>query len=272
MRVTSMRLASPRTILLVAMSLCGASTLKAQEPYFPDAVFYPRNKDQNAIEVDMTSVHLKAMKEPSLWTLSQRDRKATVYRFLWRATGQHPICLRLTRTGRTFTLHVAGHDGPPGLTAGRMNLDKEIKLSNEQGKRLVARIEKTAFWTAPVEVKESRGIADGDGITIEGVKDGRYHIVDRAGSTAGESYKAFCRSLLELADEPATLKAWDRFRESERESPRYRPEPPETEDLGDPEPDEVCHEIDTLPLIKAMMGRRNRITTVNGIRRGSQIG
>jgi bifunctional DNA-binding transcriptional regulator/antitoxin component of YhaV-PrlF toxin-antitoxin module len=138
-----------------------------------------------------------------------------------------------TGTISIFALHVAGHDGPPGITAGRQTLDKNVKISVQQAERLVARLQKTKFWTSPVEVKESRGIADGDGIVIEGVKDGRYHVVDRAGSTTGELYKEFCRSLLELADEPDVLEVWDRFRKDERKSPRYRPEPPQTEDQGE---------------------------------------
>jgi bifunctional DNA-binding transcriptional regulator/antitoxin component of YhaV-PrlF toxin-antitoxin module len=119
------------------------------------------------------------------------------------------------------------------MRAGRQTLDKNVKISVQQGERLVARLQKTKFWTSPVEVKESRGIADGDVIVIEGVNEGKYHVVRRAGSAAGELYKEFCRSLLELADEPDVLKVWDRFRQEERESPGYRAEPPQTEDQGE---------------------------------------
>lgn len=182
----------------------------------------------------MKTVHLKAMKEPSLWKSSQKDRTTTNYRFLWLATNEHPICIRLTRTDRAFVLHVARHDGPPGITAGQLTVNKDVKLSVQQGEMLVARLQKSKFWTSPVSVKESGGIADGDVIVIEGMNEGKYHVIVRAGSTTGESYKTFCRSLLELADEPDALKAWDRFRQGERKSPRYRPEPPQTEDLGEP--------------------------------------
>jgi hypothetical protein len=75
-------------------------------------------------------------------------------------------------------------------------------------------------------------------IVIEGIEGGKYHLVDRAGSTTGESYKEFCRSLLELADESDVLKAWDRFRQGERKLPEYRPKPSQTEDQGDLKPDQ----------------------------------
>jgi hypothetical protein len=50
---------------------------------------------------------------------------------------------------------------------------------------------------------------------------------------AEEPFFLFCRSLLELADEPEVLsRVWDRFRQDERKSPGYRPEPPQTEYQG----------------------------------------
>ena len=222
---------------MVASLLADARHAQAQEPYFPELVFFPKNKDLSSFIDESKTVHLKAMEEPSLWKLSEKDRTAREYRFLWLATNEHPVCVRLTRTGGAFVLHVAGHDGSPGVTAGRPTLNKNVKLRGQQGEKLVGLLEKTAFWTAPVEVKESRGGADGDLIVIEGVKDGKYHVIERPGWSAGESYEAFCRAMLELADEPGVLKAWDRFRLGERKSPRYRAEPPQTEDLGDVEPD-----------------------------------
>ena len=233
MRLTKPTFTMQTLVVVVLMFLGDAHRAKAQEPYFPELVFLPKDKDVNSIIDDVTTVHLKAMKEPSLWKLSQKDRSSTVYRFLWLATGEHPVCIRLTRTGGTFALHVARHDGPPGTTAGQLTTNKDVKLSVQQGEKLIARLQQTKFWTSPVEVKESRGIADGDRIVIEGVEHGKYHVISRTGSTTGESYKAVCRSLLELADEPDVLKAWDRFRQGERKSPGYRPEPPQTEDQGD---------------------------------------
>jgi bifunctional DNA-binding transcriptional regulator/antitoxin component of YhaV-PrlF toxin-antitoxin module len=237
MRVTGATFTIRFLLTTMVLLLGDVDRTQAQEPYFPELVFFPKDKDLNSIVDETKSVHLKAMKEPSLWKLPQRDRTANVYRFLWLASGEHPICIRLTRTGGGFVSHIAGHDGPPGITAGRQTLNKDVKLSGQQGKRLVGLLERTTFWTSPVEVKESRGIADGDVIVIEGVKDGKYHVIVRAGSTTGETYKAFCRSMLELADEPGVLKAWDRFRQGERKTPGYRPEPPQTEDRGDSEPD-----------------------------------
>jgi hypothetical protein len=220
-------------LLIADAMLESSSSAYSQDFYFPPSIFLPRNKEVNSIIDDMNSVPLEAMKEPSLWKLSQKDQAIVSYRFLWRATGMHPTCIRLTRTGETFTLHVARHDGPPGLIAGKLTVNKDVKLSVQQGQQLVALLQNTRFWTAPVSVKESNGISDGDAILIEGVKEGKYQVIDRAGSTMGESYKAFCRSLLELANQPDELKAWDHYRKGERDSPNYIAEPPQTLDEGD---------------------------------------
>jgi bifunctional DNA-binding transcriptional regulator/antitoxin component of YhaV-PrlF toxin-antitoxin module len=119
------------------------------------------------------------------------------------------------------------------MTAGKLTTNKYVNLSVQQGEKLIARLQQTKFWTSPVEVKENLGIADGDRIVIEGVEDGKYHVISRAGSRTGESYKAFCRSLLELADEPTDLKVWDSARQGERKSPGYQSEPPQTEYQGE---------------------------------------
>ncbi len=223
----------PGLLALVASCLAASSPTGGQEPYFPESVFLPRNEAVNSIIDDGTSVHLRAMNEPSLWKLSRDEPTANVYRFLWRASGQHPVCVRLTQTGGAYALQVAGHDGPPGITAGRLTLSKDVKLSVGQGERLVGLLGRTKFWAAPVYVRENLGIADGDVIAIEGVKGGRYQVVVRAGLTTGESYKTFCRALLEAASEPDVLKVWDGFREADRKYPGYQPEPPQTAYLGD---------------------------------------
>jgi hypothetical protein len=224
--------------IMFAVALATAAPLAAyaQGPYFPESVFFPGDKDLNSIVADHLVGQLKALGEPSLWKVSRTDRRATDYRFLWLAMNEHPICVRVSQSGGTISLHAARHDGSPGLQTGRVTVDRSVKLSAAQWERLVGMLEKTRFWTAPAEVKESRGIADGDKIVIDGVKEGRYHVIDRQGSTTREAYKAFCRALLDLSGEDV-LKVWDRFRRGDRELRGYGPEPKETEGRGDPEPE-----------------------------------
>lgn len=227
-------------ICLVGCLLATPISVNAQERYFPELIFFPKNKVLDGFVSDHLTLQLKAVKEPSLWELSRANRSVISYRFFWLATGEAPICMRLNQSGQDFTMHVASHNGPPGQTVGRITLNKDVQISRNQREHILGLLRKTTFWTAPVEVKETRGIADDDVILIEGVAGGKYHVVDRTGSTTGEGYKAFCRALLELA-KPDLVKTWDRRRESERKSPDYCPEPPETEDQGEtvPAPEEL---------------------------------
>jgi hypothetical protein len=49
---------------------------QAQEPYFPDSMFIPKNKALNAIVHEHLTLQLKAMNEPSLWKLGSSGRSA----------------------------------------------------------------------------------------------------------------------------------------------------------------------------------------------------
>ncbi len=91
MRTISKTLLTP-ALVLFGMPLC---CLGADNGYFPDRVFY-QEKDRNDFDVEWYSKQLKAMNAPSLWKLSRRDRSATVYRFLWLPSFDHPVSVRIT--------------------------------------------------------------------------------------------------------------------------------------------------------------------------------
>jgi hypothetical protein len=219
-------------IVLSMIFTSSPSLVLADEPLFPPLAFLPKNRELNAIVDEHLTLQLKAIKKPSLWAISQRDHTAQALRFLWLAANEEPICVQIVKSGETISLNVAQHDGSPGFTAGKATVNKNLNLSIKEWEKLVDLVDKSAFWASPTEVKESRGIADGDGIVIEGVREGKYHVVNRAGSTTGERYKSLCRTMLELAKSDM-IKAWDRWRQRERNLPNYRPEPSQTEDLGE---------------------------------------
>jgi hypothetical protein len=218
--------------LLVALLIVSPTpTCFAQEDFFPPLISYPKSEASNDLSAQHISTHLKALGEPSLWKASQKDASARSYRFLWLATGEHPICVRVSRAGDAVSLRVSRHDGSPGIVAGKLSLERTEALNLKQWDRLDELVEKSKFWSAPASVKETRGIADGDSLTIEGIRAGTYHVIDRAGLTTGEAYKSVGRYMLGLARSDA-IAAWDRRRDRERNTPGYRVDPPETEDLG----------------------------------------
>src|SRR5581483_5044870 len=82
MRVTGATFTIRLLMATMVWFLADVNCTQAQEPYFPESVFFPKDKGLNSIIDEMISVHLEAMKEPSLWKLSQRDRTTNVCRFL----------------------------------------------------------------------------------------------------------------------------------------------------------------------------------------------
>ena len=177
--------------------------------------------------------NLITLREPSLWMRSSKDRAVVAYRLLWIASNRDPVCVRVTKTGSVFSLRLSRHDRSFNGLAGKVTVSKEVKLTEKQWKQLTDSVQATKFWTAPAEPEERRGLTDGDIILIEGVKDGKYHLIHRSGSTAGESYKRFCRLLLELSGTDF-INEWDHWRKIERDFKDYVAEPKETPDLGDP--------------------------------------
>ncbi|HXQ97339.1 MAG TPA: hypothetical protein VN774_02765, partial [Candidatus Limnocylindrales bacterium] len=77
------------TLLCLCLLSCGIHAQK----YFPDRVFHEDSTLNKALD-SWYSGQLKALKEPSLWELSQKS-KQQVYRFLWLRTFDHPVAIRV---------------------------------------------------------------------------------------------------------------------------------------------------------------------------------
>ena len=143
--------------------------------------------------------YLVAMKEPVLWRLAQKDRTATVYRFLWLPSFHDPISVRFVKS-----------DDGVVLFAVRLKLDREyqprqivasktIKLSRSHWERIARHLNKAKFWTLPTHKRRTNdsGIdCDGDHLIVEGVKDGTYHIVERSCPGKGGDFVDLCQAML----------------------------------------------------------------------------
>jgi hypothetical protein len=70
--------------------------------YFPELVF----DDDPEIDASRAKVRggtLKAMREPSHWSLSKSDPNASVYRFLWLPSFDPPTCVRVSKAGKALS-------------------------------------------------------------------------------------------------------------------------------------------------------------------------
>jgi hypothetical protein len=193
--------------VIVAFGLTPAG---ADEPFFPDLVF-DANREHNDFVVDWYSKALKAMKEPSLWKLSQKDRSATVYRFLWLPTFSRPVAVRVVRSSEGAMLHAVLLDGQGGYDPGKIIVSRSAKLGEKQWEEFLRYLAKVKLWEMPTN-DPGPGGKDGDQCILEAAVAGKYHIVDRWSPNATGEYADLCRSMLSLSGLDV-MNAWKRYRE-----------------------------------------------------------
>jgi hypothetical protein len=176
---------------------------RADEPYFPDLVFDKDRESHDATAADYGK-HLKAMGEPSLLGHSRNGREAEVYRFLLLPCFYRPISVRVTRTGPTASLRAVQLDVMGGYEPGKVVFNKTTRLIEAQWKSLRTLLERSLFWSMKTNVLWANanfgnfvGNLDSDHWIVEGVKDGKYHVVDRE-EPEGD-FEALCLYLLELS-------------------------------------------------------------------------
>ncbi|GGH02325.1 hypothetical protein [Silvibacterium dinghuense] len=163
-----------RLVLIVVLM---SSSCFAQTRMFPAGALDTRN-DLDVFRNQWYSRALQALHEPSL-SSEAKDQRVESYRFLWLRSFNHPVSVRIYRNDKKqwmLTLKIASGAGgyPPGVlideeTCGVKDVDMQAFLT---------RVNKTGFWTAPNPVNDQKG-TDGSQWIIEGVKDGKYHVVDR---------------------------------------------------------------------------------------------
>lgn len=152
--------------------LFAAAAMPAQQ-YFPPGVLTG--------EAQYSSV-LKVMHEPSLWELSQKDPDSEVYRFLYLRSSQHPIAIRIVihsgGSGRIYSRMTAGkgsHDH------GSIRRYSSSGLRKSLTKEWLSAIDTAHFWDQPVTLPGAKDSIQVDGAQwiFEGVRAGKYHVIDR---------------------------------------------------------------------------------------------
>ena len=163
----------------VALLLLLVGSLSAETQYFPRRVFCTFKSEPGECERWYVK-HLVAMKEPSLWDRS-KDSSLPVYRFLWLRTFHHPISARLElNNDRSAQLFVTVLSGSGGYEPGDIAEQHEVKVSPESVAEFERLLAKFDFWNVPTELQRADSIGcDGAQWILEGVREGRYHVVDR---------------------------------------------------------------------------------------------
>lgn len=148
----------------------------------PSSAQYFPNKSLDSREGEFKNhwytTQLQALQEPSLFLLA-KDPSAESYRFLWLRTFNHPIAVRLdARPDGTSVLTTKVASGAGGYQPGILSESASKVLSKEQTDAFRSRLSQLNFWRSPNPVNDQKG-TDGSQWIIEGVKDGKYHVVDR---------------------------------------------------------------------------------------------
>jgi hypothetical protein len=179
------------------VTLIGLVALLSSPGYSCSAQQPAKTEKQIHRRVPGISDYLKAMKEPALRVLAEKDRTTTVYRFLWLPAFDDVISVRFVKSARGVV-----------LTAVRLKLDHEyepvrvgarrsVELTPAHWERIANHLAKARFWDLPTHQREPFGrlTVDGHLLVIEGVSEGRHHVVVRQNPPGG-NFVDLCQAML----------------------------------------------------------------------------
>jgi len=180
-------------LMLAVATMASASKVR----YFPNLAFGER-ADIHEFVNKWYSKHLRAMKEPSLLNVAS-DEHLHTYRFLWLRTFHQPIALRLDigpQSDGILTVKVL--NGAGGYKPGKLITRRTIELPPTNVAPFLELLDEIGFWELPGPDPNSGGV-DGAQWVLEGVRDGRYHVVDRW-TPKGGCYRDTCLMLLQFSE------------------------------------------------------------------------
>lgn len=165
-------------VAMITIALFVGIGASSQQLYFPKGSLsaYPSS---DSFKAEWYSTHLKALSEPSLFQLAQNPTYES-YRFVWLRTFHHPVIVRLDlRTDGIVDLTLKVSNGAGGYKPGRVIQNLSRPLTREETNMFFAKLEKVNFWNLPSYENEGTEGEDGSQWIIEGVRNGKYHVVDR---------------------------------------------------------------------------------------------
>lgn len=162
-------------ILMISI-LYGAWTIALpQNLYFP--VKTTAGTDGlTKFEAEWYGRSLERMNEPRLPEAAE-SAKSDIYRLTILPTWGNSIAVRVQKQGELFHLSARRLDGQAGYDPGNLVESKDIELDAEDSKTLGTLIQNLNFFQMATE-DNTRGF-DGDEWIMEGVSNGKYHVITR---------------------------------------------------------------------------------------------
>lgn len=128
--------------------------------------------------------------------LSKSDLSKEAYRFLWLRSFHHPIAVRIERSSNKTDLFFTELNGAGAYEPGTILSRERRSIDHSQWCEFLNKLEKANYWDLG-EDRDDTG-DDGSQWVMEGVRDGRYHLVDRWTPIEGD-YRLACIFLLQLS-------------------------------------------------------------------------
>lgn len=129
------------------------------------------------------------------------DRPET-YRYLFLPTWTPPILVTLVKDDGDWSMTCTTTNGRGGFEAGKTCSQFQRVLNAAESTQLQSHIHGVDFWNMPSWfVDEERDVCDGDEHVLEGVRDGRYHVVNR-GDPEETEFGRLAKFLLKLSSQP----------------------------------------------------------------------
>ena len=162
-------------VLLVPILWCALTRAFTDGPYFPIKT-KAAAEGVTAFEAQWYGKSLERMNEPRLRDVA-KDVNAEVYRMMILPTWGNPIVVRIHRHEKLYSLSARRLDGQGGYDPGKLVETKDIDLSTNDSKALEALIQNLNFFQ--LSTSDDVGGLDGDEWILEGVSQGKYHLVQR---------------------------------------------------------------------------------------------
>jgi hypothetical protein len=166
------------------------------ENFFPPRAF-SSSPPRHRFYVRWYTKHLVSMRQRPLFRHTL-DRPET-YRYLYLPTWTQPILVTLVKGDGGWSMTCTTANGRGGFEPGKTIAHFQRLLSAAEVTQLQSHLQIVDFWNMQSWFVDNTGDkCDGDEHILEGVRDGRYHVVDR-GDPEGTDFGGLAEFLLTLA-------------------------------------------------------------------------
>jgi hypothetical protein len=179
----------------------GAVLLLLVPASYPPQEISPVDKLRMSTEYQYT---LSRFNEPQIYPAANPNSE--IYRLFVSPTFSHALSIRVERNGNDRILVGKYLSGQVGYDWGKLKGQKKRRLTEKEWQELLDLLNQASFWTLAPKDKEAEPNKKGE-VTIcldntdwylEGVRGGKYHVVDRY-CPESQSFKAIGLYLVKLS-------------------------------------------------------------------------